>query len=150
MKLKLIYKNLLAFLAFLLFIQDINATILTFTTESEKVKVYTSMNEIQDYGSKVAADKQKSKSGNHTYVYDIGNGWTPNLSVSTPPNHQQIILSILETVMEIRYGLVSVFCGAINLNHLRPLGRKCQLVINITLRLHLATQTNLQLLIALF
>ena len=81
MKLKLIYKNSLAFLAFLLFIQDINATILTFTTESEKVKVYTSMNEIQDYGSKVAADKQKSKSGNHTYVYDIGNGWTPNLSV---------------------------------------------------------------------
>lgn len=81
MKLKLIYKNSLAFLAFLLLIQDINATILTFTTESEKVKVYTSMNEIQDYGSKVAADKQKSKSGNHTYVYDIGNGWTPNLSV---------------------------------------------------------------------
>jgi len=33
-----------------------NATILTFTTENQKVGVYTSMTNMQDYGANVIAD----------------------------------------------------------------------------------------------
>jgi hypothetical protein len=56
-----------------------NATILTFRTDTAKVPVYTTMDAIQDYGSNVAADSVIS--GPYTYYYDMGNGWTPDVTV---------------------------------------------------------------------
>ncbi|MCX6926468.1 MAG: LamG domain-containing protein [Verrucomicrobia bacterium] len=56
-----------------------NATVLTFTTGSAKVPVYTSMNAIQDYGDNVSDSSVVS--GPHTYYYDKGNGWTPAVTI---------------------------------------------------------------------
>jgi len=55
------------------------ATVLTFTTDNAKVPVYTSMNDIQAYGSNAAGGSLAS--GPYTYFYDVGNGWTPDVTV---------------------------------------------------------------------
>jgi len=56
-----------------------NATILTFRTGNAKVPVYTSMNAIQNYGSNVIAGSVVS--GIYTYYYEMGNDWTPDVTV---------------------------------------------------------------------
>jgi hypothetical protein len=55
-----------------------SATILTFGT-SPKVPVYTSMP--QDYGDNVSAVSMLSATGTYQNVYEMGNGWTPNIRV---------------------------------------------------------------------
>ncbi len=82
-----------------------NATILTFTTENQKVGVYTSMTNMQDYGANVIADDMFSTNapngpwnapsypGSHHYRYDLGTGWTPDVTVhystQSPTNYPQ-------------------------------------------------------------
>jgi hypothetical protein len=61
------------------FVSPSNATILTFSTDNAKVKVYTTMDAIQDYGSNVVVDSVVS--GAYTYYYEMGNGWTPDVTV---------------------------------------------------------------------
>jgi hypothetical protein len=55
-----------------------SATILTFDT-SPKVEVYTSMP--QDYGDNVSAASMLSATGTYQNIYEMGNGWTPNIKV---------------------------------------------------------------------
>lgn len=59
---------------------DARATILTFRTDNAKVPAHTSMNAIQNYGDNVAAASVVS--GASTFYYEMGNGWTPYVTVS--------------------------------------------------------------------